>query len=115
MRFALLLCIVACTKSEPAPATPTASPPVAASGCKRTRSVSVNECSGIERPPIQTTACDRCLADTDCTAEPGGICREVGDNMCAGPRRQECRYPSPACGNQVCPEPESKAPPSMSR
>ena len=115
MRYLLVICLVACTKSEPAPVALATPAPAAQPNCMRTRSVSVNECSGIERPPIQTTACDRCLANTDCTAEPGGICREVGDNMCAGPRRQECRYPSAACGGQVCPEPEPKAPPSMQR
>jgi hypothetical protein len=73
------------------------------------RQTFVYNCSGVPPGPGEsnsspTTACDECLASTDCTAQPGGQCEERGDQMCSGPRRFVCLYPDPACGNQICKE-----------
>jgi hypothetical protein len=83
----------------------------------RTRATHVYRCSGVppgegEPDSSPTTACDRCLDDSHCTAEAGGACLSVGDDMCGGPRHLECRYPDPACGGKICPEREIPPPPS---
>ena len=115
MKPALLVLVVACG-SSPAPTTPPAAKATQPTpGCMRERTTSTNDCTGVERPPYQTTACDRCIVDGDCTETPGGKCTTVGDNMCAGPHRFECRYPSAACGGQICSEPVITPPPAMER
>lgn len=86
-------------------------------GCKRVRQTHVYHCSGVpprdgESNSSPATACDECLANSDCNARPGGQCVQVGDQMCTGPARQVCKYPDPACGNQICPEQEVAPPPS---
>ena len=52
-----------------------------------------------------------CLADGDRTAQSGGKCLPVGDQMCGGPRHLECKYPSAQCGGQICEEREVAPPP----
>jgi hypothetical protein len=122
---AILLAVTACAKSQPA--SDTASPAGSAAststkapltpGCMRERKTHVYRCSGV--PPEEgesnsspTVACDRCITNAHCADKPGGACVEVGDQMCGGPRRWECRYPDPACGGKICPEREIAPPPS---
>lgn len=81
----------------------------------RKRDVYMSPCSGVERAPdprrTPTPVCDECLSDNDCTDQPGGICRNLGDDTCFGPRHLTCNYPSAACGGKVCPEPDYPQPP----
>jgi hypothetical protein len=83
----------------------------------RVRQTFVHPCRGTAPRPGEpnsypATACDECLGNADCTAKPGGECRMTGDGMCNGPAHQVCKYPDPACGNQICVERPIPPPPS---
>lgn len=85
-------------------------------GCKRQRKTFVYNCTGMppgdgESNTSPATVCDDCLGNADCTDKPGGECLSVGDQMCTGPAHFVCKYPDPACGNKICPEPIVSPPP----
>ncbi len=99
-----------------ADATAVATPPPPP-GCMRQRTTFQYRCSGVPPGPgepngYEVAVCDLCLADADCAAKPGGKCLEVGDSMCSEPRHLTCKYPDPACGGRICPEPVPVYPPS---
>jgi hypothetical protein len=125
-----LACSSASPRNEPPPAgLPSLPPPDAAvwvtaappaplpPGCMRQRTTHQYRCSGVPPGPgeansYEVTVCDLCLSDADCAAKPGGRCVTVGAHMCAEPQHLACKYPDPACGGQICPEPKLTAPPA---
>jgi hypothetical protein len=101
------------TPPDAAPAVVAPLPP----GCMRQRKTHHYRCSGVPPGPGEANSrevlvCDLCLAHADCAAKPGGECHEVGDSMCGPTRHLSCKYPDPACGGKICPEPRPIAPPS---
>ena len=126
MKAWLLILVCACEQKPKQPPTPTPAPvPVVVVAdaqpeeepeqqCLRKYKTLVRACTGMEAHAhtSEVEVCDTCLDDSSCTWKPGGKCLTVGDSMCGPPAHRICKYPMPACGNQICPEPDYGAPPS---
>src|SRR5687767_2967402 len=85
--------VIAAPDAAPSPVAPAPAP-----GCMRQRQTFQYRCSGVPPGPGEANAwpvltCDQCLADGDCSAQPGGRCVSVGDNMCGPIEHLACKYP----------------------
>jgi hypothetical protein len=118
----LLLLVCACEQKPKQPPPPAPVPIVIADAqpeeepeqqCVRRYKTIVRACTGVESHAYtsEVEVCDTCLDDASFTWKPGGKCLTVGDSMCGPPAHRICKYPMPACGNQICPEPHYGAPP----
>lgn len=104
-KVALISCSLdECTGFKPPPEEPFEASP--AERCLRTRKSFQLVCGGSieagQPDRIPAIACDTCLVDKDCPR--GDRCVDVGLVACHGPKRRECRTPSPECGGKICPE-----------